>query len=110
LLRDGGRILVLGSTPDIYEHEWASFTTADFPGNREAKSGETVRIVMKDVEDRRPVVDLKWFHQDYLDLFSAARVRMLAHHTPLGRVDEPIDWNNETSIAPWMIYVLGKAE
>jgi len=109
LLGDRGRLVLLGSTPDIYEHEWASFTTADFPENRRAKSGETVRIVMKDVEDRRPVVDLKWFHQDYLDLFSAAALRMVAHYTPLGRKEEPVEWLTESSIAPWMIYVLGKA-
>ena len=86
LLRAGARIVLLGSTPDIYMHEWASFTTKDFPENRHAKSGDTVRIVMKDVEDRRPVVDLIWFHRDYLDLFAASGLEMVAHHTPPGRV------------------------
>src|SRR6516164_4279121 len=56
LLKDSGRIIMLGSTPEIYTHEWASFTTKDFPENRHAKSGDTVRIIMKDVADARPVV------------------------------------------------------
>ena len=72
LLKSQGRIILLGSTPDIYMHEWASFTTKDFPENRRAASGDAVRIVMKDVADARPVVDLIWFHQDYLNLFAAA--------------------------------------
>lgn len=110
LLRDQGRIVLLGSTPDIYTHEWASFTTQDFPENRSATSGEAVRIVMKDVEDRRPVVDLVWFHEDYVDLAAAAGLRILAHRTPLGRADDPVEWLSETSIAPWVIYVLGEAE
>lgn len=110
LLRDDGRIVILGSTPDIYEHEWASYTTADFPENRDVKSGGQVRIVMKDVEDRRPVVDLKWFHEDYVVLFATSGLRKLAQHRPLGREGEPVRWISETSIAPWVIYVLGKAD
>ena len=110
LLRPQGRIILLGSTPDIYIHEWASFTTSDFPQNRRAKSGDTVRIVMKDVEDRRPVEDLVWFHRDYLELFAAAELDLLACHRPLGRDDEPYEWLSETAVAPWVIYVLGSQE
>lgn len=108
LLNDEGRIILLGSTPEIYIHEWASFTTRDFPENRSARSGETVRIVMKDVADRRPVVDVVWFPKDYLDLFAACELDMAAQYTPLGRQGEPYDWVTETSIAPWVIYVLRK--
>jgi SAM-dependent methyltransferase len=108
LLNDEGRIILLGSTPEIYMHEWASFSTRDFPENRQAKSGDIVRIVMKDVADARPVVDVIWFHQDYLNLFAAAELNLIAHHAPLGREDEPYEWLSETSIAPWVIYVLKK--
>jgi|SRR5579871_567755 len=62
LLTETGRIVILGSTPEIYTHEWASFTTKDFPQNRSARGGQMVQIVMKDVPDSRPVVDLIWFH------------------------------------------------
>jgi len=106
LLTDKGRIILLGSTPDIYIHEWSSFTTKDFPENRFAKSANAVRIVMKDVADARPVVDILWFHEDYLNLFAAAELTLIAHYKPLGRDDEPYKWITETSIAPWMIYVL----
>jgi len=61
LLNQTGRIILLCSTPEIYTHEWASFTTKDFPENRTAKSGDTVQIVMKDVSDHRPVTDVIWF-------------------------------------------------
>ena len=108
LLNSGGRIILLGSTPEIYTHEWASFTTRDFPANRNAKSGEQVRIVMKDVADMRPVVDLIWFHEDYLDLFAASGLELVAHYTPLGREGEPCEWLSETLIAPWVIYVVKK--
>lgn len=69
-------------------------------------SGDEVRAVMKDVDDRRPVVDLIWFHDDYLTLFAASDLELIARHTPLGRDDEPYAWVTETSISPWAIYVL----
>lgn len=106
LLRNHGRFILLGSTPDIYLHEWASFTTKDFPGNRNATSGEPVRIVMKDVTDARPVIDIVWSHEDYLKLFAASGLELIAYLMPLGRNDEPHPWLSETSIAPWVIYVL----
>ena len=108
LLAPGGRIVLLGSTPDIYLHEWASFTTRDFPENRAAKSGERVRIIMKDVADQRPIVDLIWFHEDYVALFAAAELQLVAQYTPLGRRDDGREWISETTIAPWVIYVLGE--
>lgn len=108
LLNANGRIILLGSTPDIYTHEWASFTTKEFPENCHAKSGDAVRIVMKDVVDGRPVVDIVWFHEDYVNLFATSELDLVAHHKPLGREDEPYEWLTETEIAPWVIYVLGK--
>lgn len=108
LLKARGRIIILGSASEIYLHEWVSFTTADFPENRSAKSGELVRIVMKDVEDTRPVMDILWFHEDYLNLFAAAGLDLVARHAPLGREDEPFAWVSEESIAPWVIYVLAE--
>lgn len=110
LLSPRGRIVLLGSTPEIYTHEWASFSTSEFPENRRAKSGDRVRIVMKDVEDQRPVEDVIWFHRDYLDLFAAAELELLAEHRPLGREDEPYEWLSETTVAPWVIYVVGRKE
>jgi trans-aconitate methyltransferase len=106
LLRNHGRIILLGSTPDIYLHEWASFTTKGFPENRNATSGQPVRIVMKDVTDSRPVVDIVWSHQDYLRLFAASDLDLVAYYAPLGREDDPCNWISEISIAPWIVYIV----
>src|ERR1700745_397491 len=58
LLAPGGRLVVVVSSPAIYSHEWASFSTRDYPANRSARDGDHVQIVMLDVPDRRPVVDI----------------------------------------------------
>ena len=106
LLQPGGRIVLVDCTPEIYVNETVSFTVRDFPENRTAKSGDEVHCVMKDVEDRRPVTDILWLHEDYLTMFAAAGLDLVAHHLPLGRDDEPYDWITETTIPPWTIYIL----
>lgn len=110
LLRPGGRIIVLGSTAELYTHEWASFTTRQFAGNRTARSGDAVQIVIKDVADQRPVTDYLWSHEDYLRLFSAAELEVLDCRRPLGRQDEPQRWEAELTTAPWVIYVLRRSQ
>jgi SAM-dependent methyltransferase len=108
LLGEGGRIVLLGSRPEIYVNEWASFTTRRFPENRRAASGDPVRVIMTDVPDARPVVDFLWRREDYLALYAAADLGLVAHHEPLGQPDEPYPWVSETTIAPWFIDVLGR--
>lgn len=106
LLRAEGRIMNLVSSPDIYVHEWASFSTRDFPENREAKSGDKVRIVMLDVEDARPVEDVVCSDEDYREAYRRAGLRALQTYRPLARQSEPYRWVSETRIAPWVIYLL----
>jgi hypothetical protein len=63
---------------------------------------------MKDVNDRRPVEDVVWFFEDYLRLFDASELELITFHAPLARENERYEWLSETSIAPWIIYVLKK--
>jgi SAM-dependent methyltransferase len=106
LLADGGRIVNLVSSPEIYTHEWASFTTEAFPENRRARSGDVVRIVNTAIEDRTPVEDILWTDEAYQEVYGAAGLLQLAAYRPLARSDEPGGWVSETTIAPWVVYVL----
>lgn len=108
-LTPAGRIVSVVSAPEIYRHEWASFSTRDYPENRDARAGETVRIVMLDVPDARPVEDVVWPDADYLDVYRAAALEPLACERPLGREGEPVAWVSETRVAPWVHWVLGRA-
>ena len=109
LLTSGGRIVNLVSSPDIYMNEWASFSTRDFPENRTARSGDKVLITMLDVEDRRPVEDILWTNDDYLDVYERAGLTLLQTYRPLAKPSEDFAWVSETAIAPWVIYALGPA-
>jgi SAM-dependent methyltransferase len=110
LLNRRGRIVSLVSTPEIYVNEWASFSTKDFSGNRTARSGESVFTMMLDVADRRPVADVLCTDEDYQEVYRRAGLVPLRTYRPLAKLTEPFPWVSETTIPPWVIYVLGAAE
>jgi SAM-dependent methyltransferase len=109
LLAPGGRLVAVVSSADIYLHEWASFSTRDYPTNRSARDGDHVQIVMLDVPDRRPVVDVLCGDAHYRELFEAAGLRVVDAIRPLATGAEPVRWVSETTVSPWNIYVLGAA-
>ncbi|HEY4612698.1 MAG TPA: class I SAM-dependent methyltransferase [Bacteroidota bacterium] len=106
LLEPEGKMICLGSNSEVYTNEWASFTTKDFRENRHAKTGDIVRIITTDVEDRRPVEDIFWTEDDYQEIFAAAGFDIEEIYRPLGQDNEPYRWVSETTIPPWIIYVL----
>ena len=108
VLRAAGKIVNLVSSPEIYWHEWVTFTTRDFPENRQAKCGDFVRIIVTALDDKRPTIDVLWPETDYCDIYRECGLEVAEVHRPLGRPDEPIEWINETTIAPWTIYILRK--
>jgi len=108
VLNHGGRVVSLVSSPEMYTHEWASFSTKDFPENKYAKSGDKVKIIITDTEDERPVEDVIWSEEDYFKVYEKAGLELVKAYRPLAKESEPYPWVNETKIAPWVIYVLEK--
>lgn len=108
LLKADGRIVSLVSSAEIYVHEWASFSTKDFSENHTAKSGDKVRIIMLDVEDKRPVEDILWSDDDYREVYRRSRLVPIDTYRPLAKQSEPYSWVSETTIAPWVVYVLAR--
>jgi SAM-dependent methyltransferase len=110
LLNSEGRLVSVVSSPEIYTHEWASFSTKDYPENKRAKSGEKVRIIQTDIEDKRPVEDIVWTDEYYQETYKRAGLELIMTYRPLAKEDEPYKWVNETKIAPWVIYVLKRTK
>ena len=108
VLSSGGKIVNVVSAPEIYWHEWLSFSTKDFPENKRAKCGDKVRIINVALEDNRPTIDILWPDEDYRDVYARSGLKVVGMYKPLGRADEPYDWVTETWVAPWVIYVLEK--
>jgi SAM-dependent methyltransferase len=106
LLSPDGCLVLVVSSPTIYVNEWASFSTRDFPENRNARDGDRVRIVMLDVPDRRPVEDVVCTDAHYRHLFETAGLEVLEVQSPLATGQEATRWVSETTTAPWTIYVM----
>jgi ubiquinone/menaquinone biosynthesis C-methylase UbiE len=108
LLKKDGVIVNLVSAPEMYTHEWASFSTKDFPENKHAQSGEKVKVIITAIDDKRPVEDIIWSNESYRQVFIESNLRIINVFKPLATGKEPIEWVQETKIAPWTIYMLGK--
>ena len=108
-LNKNGVMVLLDSTPELYVNDWASFTTTIFEENKKAGSGDIVKVLMLDVEDKRPVDDVIWFDKDYREQFLKANLNLIKTYKPLGSEEDGINWVNEEMIAPWIIYVLKRA-
>jgi len=74
LLAPNGTMVSLVSAPEIYTHEWASFSTRDFPENASARTGEPVRIIVTDHQDKRPVEDILCTDESYRAVYREARL------------------------------------
>ena len=75
-----------------------------------AGSGDTVRIIVTDHQDRRPVEDIVCTtDESYAALYRDANLQTVQVLRPLATEDEPYSSVNETAIAPWVIYVLRRA-
>jgi len=107
VLVSGGILINLVSSPDIYLHEWASFSTRDFvEENRKARSGGVVRIVTTDMPDARPCDDILFPEGDYRVLHTDAGFETLEVAKPLACGDEGWAWGVEDRVAPWHLHVL----
>lgn len=112
MLKPDGIIINLVSSPEIYFHEWASFSTKDYPENKSAKCGEIVNIINTDIADSRPVEDIIWPDENYRQVYDTAGLKVIHMEKPL--IDKNAEefhyfnWINETEMAPWVIYVLMK--
>ena len=109
LLSPGAPVVHIVSSPELYVHEWASFSTRDFPENRVAHDGDIVRTIILDTPDHRPVDDVLCGSACYREIFRDAGFSVDAVYRPLGQKDDPVDWVTETVIPPWTIYVLADA-
>lgn len=107
LLKPSGKMVSVVSSPEIYLHEWASFSTKEYlADNLKARSGDTVRISTIDLPDRRPAEDILWTDESYRGVYAHAGLTPISIYKPLARGDEPYRWVTEMTIAPWVIYVL----
>lgn len=105
----GGILVIVVSSPELYVHDWVSFSTTGFPENRTARPGDIVRTIIKDVDDQRPIDDIFCPDESYAQLFEQAGFDRPITYRPLAKPDPNEQWVHETEIAPWVIHVASSA-
>lgn len=110
VLAPEGKMVIIVSAPELYLHEWVSFSTKDFAENRTAGDGDRVRIAILDGPDHRPVDDILTSDARYRELFAEVGLSVVTLAKPLGNSSDGIAWGTETRVPPWSIHVLGRAE
>lgn len=103
-----GRLVNIVSSPEIYTHEWASFSTREYPENARARDGDVVRIVTR--EFAQPAEDILCGPDCYRDVYRQSGLDVIATFRPLGRADDAWPWVSEMAVAPWVIDVLKREE
>ncbi|HLO97889.1 MAG TPA: methyltransferase [Fimbriimonas sp.] len=106
LLAPGGVLVNIVSSSEIYWNEWATFTTQQFPENKTAQDGDVVKIVTKDFQDLPVCYDILFGDDSYRSIYKAAELHVVGEYRPLGAESDPVDWISETTVAPWVIWVL----
>ena len=88
VLAPDGILVNIVSAPEIYVNEWASFSTKDYPENRQARAGDQVKIITTDFEDHSPAVDILWPHESYVETYCQAGLQIVEMRKPLANGDE----------------------
>lgn len=97
------------SSPEIYTHEWTSFSTRAYPRNTSAHDGDVVRIVTREFEHAQPAEDILCGPDCYRDVYQRSGLDVMAMYRPIGKTDDGCPWVSEMDVAPWVIYVLRRA-
>ena len=105
-LTPAARFVNIVSSPEIYRHEWVTFSTRDYPENAHARDGDVVRIITRDFRGSAPAEDILCTDDAYAEVYRAAGLARVAAYRPLGHPDDGVDWVSESRIAPWVIHVL----
>jgi SAM-dependent methyltransferase len=101
-----GRFVNVVSSPEIYSHEWTSFSTRQYPENARARDGDVVRIVTREFEHAQPAEDILCGPDSYRTIYDRSGLDVVATYRPLGQKDDGPVWVSEMHVAPWTIYVL----
>lgn len=104
LKKDGIFIFITGSET-LYSRNWLSLDV-DFPENKNLKSGDIAKVLLKDVN--LVVLDYFWTNQDYDHVINQTKFQKIKTLFPIGSDEDGYPWLDEKYYPPYSIYVLKK--
>ncbi|MEW2917704.1 class I SAM-dependent methyltransferase [Ruegeria sp. ANG10] len=106
LAKDGVFFMVV-TTKDFYSGDWLTLDT-NFAENAAVESGDKVRVRFPDAD--LTLTDYFWTDEDYSSALGQAGFGRIDRYYPLGKDSDGLAWKDETSKAPFVIYVARKGD
>lgn len=107
VMKFDGTFIVLTVNDNFYTHPWVSVDT-NYPGNKEAKSGDKVRIKIKEIN--LELDDFYWTKEDYRQIAQEVGFTILEEVQPKGTKADGVKWVSEHEHAPFVIFVMKKTK
>ena len=102
-LNKDGKMCIITASDHLYKGTWLSINT-DFIENRSAKSGDVVRVFLKDYD--LYINDYLWKESDCESFFVDSGLKVVEKIAPLGKKSDGKAWVDEIEKAPFIIYIL----
>ena len=108
VLKPNGIVAIIVNTENFYRGQWVS-SDVNFPENSgKLKSGQQVMVKLMPENIHLP--DYFWTDKDYKGLMGSAGLKLQEEFRPLGSSDDNIEWLDEISISPHVVYIAKKVK
>jgi len=106
-LKEGGLFLAITGSENLHrkDRDWMCFYV-DYDENTNPQSGDTVKLGL--FHPNMEFYDYYWKESDYKSCFKASNLKLLRVDYPLGLKEDPYEWRDELSIAPFAIFLARK--
>lgn len=105
VMKFDGTLIVLTVNDDFYKYQWTSVDT-NYPGNIDAKSGDKVRIRIKEIN--LELDDYYWTKEDYREIANSCGLTVVEEVEPTGTKGDGVEWISEYEHSPYVIFVMKK--
>lgn len=106
-LKKGGQFLCLTLSENFWDPKWQWLTyKQDYPENYTPVSGQKSRLTITSVN--LELTDCYWLDKDIIDCATKAGLSLNQLYYPLGKMEDGIVWQDETTCAPYTIFSFTK--
>jgi len=105
VLKKNGIFIAVTGNEELYQRDWLCLQV-NYPENKALKSGDKAKLSLP--EEGLEFIDFFWNLTDYDYFFKNAKLTLLERIFPLGQANEPYEWKDERTHAPYVIFIASK--
>jgi len=103
--KNNGIVISVTNSDWLFNKNWLTVSNK-FPENIYLKDGDIAKIYLKDVDIE--LYDYFWSEAAYLTCMKNADFKNTWIHQPLGKLNDPFFWHDESKYPPYSIYICSK--